>query len=140
MGALYVKAKTKHDNAIKAHEDSINKHNAAMSAFSTALNIEAANTLATCKTAHAEFEALKKEVASNVMTRKQVYIAGLVIKCYVSHMTDNGAAKKCADKNRSASTSKFDITAPTMAPCKSKAHNTDSYGPVSWKPTTSNCK
>merc|ERR1711988_1481753 len=77
---------------------------------SPALNIQAANTLATCQTAHAEFEALKKEVASNVMTRKQVYIAGLVIKCYVTHMTDNAAAKKCADSNRSASTTKFDIT------------------------------
>merc|ERR1711988_1925924 len=99
--AKYVAAKTKHDNAIKAHEESIAKHNAAMSAFTTALNIQAANTLATCQTAHAEFEALKKEVASNVMTRKQVYIAGLVIKCYVTHMTDNAAAKKCADSNRS---------------------------------------
>merc|ERR1712054_586523 len=138
--AKYVKAKTKHDNAIKAHEESIAKHNAAMSAFTTALNIQAANTLATCQTAHAEFEALKKEVASNVMTRKQVYIAGLVIKCYVTHMTDNAAAKKCADSNRSAGTTKFDITAPTMAPCKSKAHNSDSYGPASWKPSTSNCK
>merc|ERR1712054_284192 len=44
--ALYVAAKSKHDNAVKAHQDAINRNNAAMSAFSTALDIQAANTLA----------------------------------------------------------------------------------------------
>merc|ERR1712139_270925 len=111
-----------------------------MAAFTTALDIQAAATLSTCQTAHAEYEALKKEVASNVVSRKQVYIAALVIKCYVDNMTDNAAAKKCADSRRSASTTKFDITPPGLAPCSSKAKNVDSYGPASWKPTASNCR
>merc|ERR1711988_207848 len=128
--AKYVAAKSKHDAAVKAHQDAVNKNKAAMAAF----------TLSTCQNAHAEYEALKKEVASNVVSRKQVYVAALVIKCYVDNMTDNAAAKKCADSKRNASTTKFDITPPGLAPCTSKAKNVDSFGPASWKPTAANCK
>jgi len=137
--AKYVASKSKHDAAVKAHLDAVNKNKAAMAAFVTALDIQAAATLSACRTAHAEYEALKKDVASNVVTRKQTYVAGLVIGCYVDNMTDNAAAKKCADSKRSASTAKFDITPPALAPCTSKAKNVDSYGPASWKPTATNC-
>merc|ERR1712159_233044 len=137
--ALYVAAKSKHDAAVKAHQNAVNKNNAAMAAFTTALDIQAGATLSTCKTAHAEYETLKKDVASNVVTRKQTYIAALVIKCYVDNMTDNAGAKKCADSKRSASTTKFDITPPVMAPCASKVKNVAAYGPAGWKPTKSNC-
>jgi len=138
--ALYVAAKSKHEAAVKAHQDAVNKNKAAMAAFTTALDIQAAATLAACKTAHAEYEALKKDVASNVVSRKQTYVAALVIRCYVDNMTNNADAKRCADSKRSASTTKFDITPPGLAPCASKAKNVDTYGPASWKPTSANCR
>jgi len=136
----YVAAKSKYDASVKAHEDAVNANKASMAAFTTALDIQAAATVTACETAHSEYETLKKDVASNVVTRKQTYIAGLVIKCYVDHMTDNAAAKKCADSNRTASTTKFDINPPSLAACTSKAKNMDTYGPATWLPTADNCK
>jgi len=137
--AKYVKAKAKYDAAVKAHRTAVEKHGAAMAAFKTALGIQAAATEAACKAAAAEYEILKRDVASNVVTRKQTFVAALVIKCYTDNMTNNAAAKKCADNKRSANTSKFDINPPALHACKSKASNMDSYGPSSWKPTKANC-
>merc|ERR1719482_348893 len=61
----YETAKAKHDAAIK-------KHDAAMAEFKTALELEARNAVNACNQAHKEYNALKKEVASNVAARKQV--------------------------------------------------------------------
>jgi len=137
--AKYVAAKNKYDAAVKAHQSAINAHAAAMEAFKTALAIQAAATLAACEAAKAEYEILKRDVASNVVTRKQTFVAALVIKCYTDNMTNNAAAKKCADNKRSANTSKFNINPPGIGACKSKGENSDSYGPASWKPTKANC-
>merc|ERR1711939_434345 len=137
--AKYVAAKNKYDAAVKARQSAINAHAAAMEAFKTALAIQAAATLAACEAAKAEYEILKRDVASNVVTRKQTFVAALVIKCYTDNMTNNAAAKKCADNKRSANTSKFNITPPGIGACKSKGENSDSYGPASWKPTKANC-
>merc|ERR550514_609084 len=137
--AKYVAAKNKYDAAVKAHQSAINAHAAAMEAFKTALAIQAAATLAACEAAKAEYEILKRDVASNVVTRKQTFVAALVIKCYTDNMTNNAAAKKCADNKRSANTSKFNINPPGIGACKSKGENSDSYGPASWKPTEANC-
>merc|ERR1711959_776640 len=123
--AKYVAAKNKYDAAVKAHQSAINAHAAAMEAFKTALAIQAAATLAACEAAKAEYEILKRDVASNVVTRKQTFVAALVIKC--------------ADNKRSANTSKFNINPPGIGACKSKGENSDSYGPASWKPTKANC-
>merc|ERR1711939_685883 len=101
--------------------------------------IQAAATLAACEAAKAEYEILKRDVASNVVTRKQTFVAALVIKCYTDNMTNNAAAKKCADNKRSANTSKFNINPPGIGACKSKGENSDSSGPASWKPTKANC-
>merc|ERR1711939_656123 len=131
--------RNKWDAAVKAHQSAINAHAAAMGAFKTALAIQAAATLAACEAAKAEYEILKRDVASNVVTRKQTFVAALVIKCYTDNMTNNAAAKKCADNKRSAYTSKFNINPPGIGACKSKGENSDSYGPASWKPTKANC-
>merc|ERR1712230_234407 len=132
--AKYVAAKNKYDAAVKAHQSAINAHAAAMEAFKTALAIQAAATLAACEAAKAEYEILKRDVASNVVTRKQTFVAALVIKCYTDNMTNNAA-----DNKRSANTSKFNINPPGIGACKSKGENSDSYGPASWKPTKANC-
>jgi len=137
--AAYVRAKTKNDAAMKAHRDAVDAHAATMSAFKTALGIQADATHAACNAAKAEYKILVDDVASNVVTRKQTFVAALVIKCYTDNMTNNAAAKKCADNKRSADTSKFNITPPGLGACKSKSANKDSYGPESWKPTKANC-
>merc|ERR1719174_948972 len=62
--AKYVAAKNKYDAAVKAHQSAINAHAAAMEAFKTALAIQAAATLAACEAAKAEYEILKRDVAS----------------------------------------------------------------------------
>merc|ERR1711998_415650 len=111
-----------------------------LASFKTAVSIQAANTLAMCQSAHAEYNTLKGEVASNVDTRKQTFIATLVITCYVDNMTDNSAAKTCADKKRAASTSQWDITPPAMKPCSSKSTNENKYGPLDWTPALNNCR
>merc|ERR1711934_974169 len=123
--AKYVAAKNKYDAAVKAHQSAINAHAAAMEAFKTALAIQAAATLAACEAAKAEYEILKRDVASNVVTRKQTFVAALVIKCCTDNMTNNAAAKKCADNKRSANTSKFNINPPGIGACKSKGENSD---------------
>lgn len=137
--AEYEKAKAKYDAATKKHQEAVKKHNAAMAQFKTALDIEAKNGADACKNAHKEFNTLKKEVQGNVGTRKQVYIATLVVQCYVDHLTDNKAAKVCADKKRGASTSMWNITPGTLATCATVSELTNLFGPSSWLPTSSNC-
>merc|ERR1711912_218487 len=136
MDSAYEKwasAKKVYDNAAKAHTE-------AMAAFTTAVKIEASNANTQCKNAHKEYNLLKKEVASNVASRKQVYIATLVIGCYVDNITANAAAKACADKKRSADTSQWNISAAGLATCTEKAILETRFGPMDWKPSTSTCE
>merc|ERR1712188_262018 len=114
----YETAKAKYDAAVKKHDNAIKKHNAAMAEFKTAL---------------------EKEVASNVAARKQVFIATLVVTCYVDNLTDNGAAKTCADKKRGADTNQWNINPANLTPCNSNAEPTNEFGPANWLPTSGRC-
>jgi len=138
--AKYRKAKTAYDNAVKAHQAATNKYQAAMTAFKTALSVEASAVNAACLNAHKEHNALKSEVAANVASRKQVWIATLVVECYINNLTSNSAAKACADKKRSENTSRWNISAPSLNACKSKGALTATFGPATWAPTASNCQ
>jgi len=135
----YEAAKAKYDAAVKKHNDAVKKHNSAMAEFKTALDLEARNAVDACKQSHKEYETLKKEVASNVGARKQVFIATLVVTCYVDNLTDNSAAKVCADKKRAASTSQWNITPSNLTPCNSKAELLNEFGPSNWLPTSGKC-
>merc|ERR1712054_76794 len=129
----------KYKVAKKAHSDALKKYNVAMAQFRTALSIEVSNAIRACKNAHHEYEALKKEVASNVKSRKNVFISTLVITCYVDNITSTHSAKVCADKKRRASTSQWNINGHSLNRCHSKAHLTNSFGPASWTPSTKTC-
>lgn len=83
---------------------------------------------------------LKKDVQSNVKSRKAVYISVLVVKCYVDHLGNKAAAKRCADKARKANTSQWDINGGSLAPCVSVASLKNSFGPLDWKPSRKNCR
>merc|ERR1712054_549904 len=129
----------KYKVAKKAHSDALKKYNVAMAQFRTALSIEVSNAIRACKNAHHEYEALKKEVASNVKSRKNVFISTLVITCYVDNITSNASAKACANKKRRASTNQWNINGGTLARCPSKAHLEASFGPKGWQPTKRTC-
>merc|ERR1712093_722532 len=64
----------KHHNAYTAaasvHTRASTEHNKVMASFKTALNLEASNAKTACDNANAEFATLKRDVASNVATRK----------------------------------------------------------------------
>jgi len=135
----YERAKKKYDDATAKHSAAVKKHNAAMAEFKTALDIEAKNGHDSCKNSHTEFGVLKREVASNVAARKQVFIATLVVTCYVDNLTDNGAAKTCADKKRSANTSMWNITPGNLAACATVSELTNLFGPSNWLPTSGRC-
>merc|ERR1711907_368313 len=137
--AKYVKATHKYNAAKKAHERALKAYQGAIASFHTALKIEAANAHNACRNAHKEYNVLKKSVASNVATRKQVYIALLVVNCYVDNMTSNGAARSFADKARRKSTSMWNIRAPGLPGCPSKAHLVNQFGPSSWRPSRRTC-
>jgi len=137
--ANYLKYRGKFNAAAKAHRAAEKKRNAAMAKFRTALKIEVANADSACKNAHKEYEALKREVASNVNSRKQVFISTLLITCYVDNITSNASAKACADRKRRASTSQWNINGGSLARCPSKAHITNSMGPANWKPSVRSC-
>merc|ERR1712093_352846 len=135
----WLKAKAKYDAAVKAHKDAQTRHNLAMASFKTACKLEDDNAHTACKNAHAEYATLKKEVAGNVGMRKQVWIATLVVTCYIDNLTGNSAAKKCADKQRGANTSRWNISPANLAACTSAARLSDNFGPTSWRPTGGNC-
>merc|ERR1712093_833756 len=135
----WLQAKAKHDAAVKAHKDAQTRHNLAIASFKTACKLEACNAHQACKNAHAEYATLKKEVAGNVGMRKQVYIATLVVTCYVDNLTGNEAAKACADKQRSANTSRWNIAATNLPACVSATRLRDQFGPENWRPTSGNC-
>merc|ERR1712093_941254 len=133
----------KHHNAYTAaasvHTRASTEHNKVMASFKTALNLEASNAKTACDNANAEFATLKRDVASNVATRKQVHISSLVVKCYVDHMTSNSGAKICADKARKANVSIWNINGGALPACSSKAAYANSFGPSGWRATKDNC-
>merc|ERR1712093_530092 len=137
--AKWLKAKAAWDAAVKAHNKAIADHNKAMASFTTAVKVEAQNTHAQCQSGHKEYNLLKNEVASNVRTRKATFIATLVIACYIDNVASNSAAKACADKQRKASVSQWNITPAALAACASTSSLRHTYGPLSWQPTAAAC-
>merc|ERR1712096_168461 len=135
----WLQAKAKYDAAVKAHKDAQTRHNLAMASFKTACKLEASNAHQACKNAHAEYATLKREVAGNVGMRKQVYIATLVVTCYIDNLTGNAAAKACADKQHGANTSRWNISPGNLAACTSTSRLSDNFGPENWRPTSGNC-
>merc|ERR1712139_59190 len=111
-----------------------------MASFKTSLTLMVENANTACKNAHKEYNKLKSEVASNVNARKQVFIASLVVMCYVDNLANNGAAKSCADKARGADTSQWNIDGGSLAACASTSSLTAKMGPAAWQPTVDNCK
>merc|ERR1712036_108834 len=111
-----------------------------MAAFTTAVNLEASNAHNACKNAHKQYNDLKNEVFNNVKSRKHVYIASLIIHCYVDNLKSNSAAKSCADKKRKSDTSMWNISANNLAACVSKAALQERFGPLSWKPSSKSCE
>merc|ERR1711985_211410 len=108
-------------------------------AYKAATKLEARATNDRCNNAHKEYEALKKDVQSNVNTRKQVDISAKVVQCYVDHMTDNAKAKACADKARKSDVSIWNIDGGKLSSCASTASLEDAFGPLSWTATKKNC-
>merc|ERR1712100_162515 len=137
--ADYLRKLSKYNAAVRAYNKAAREHAASMSAFKATVKAEASNTHAACRNAHKAYELLKKDVASNVRTRKQVYIASKVITCYIDNLKNNGGAKNCADRARRANTSRWNISAPKMNACLSKVALQAQLGPLSWRPSKRNC-
>merc|ERR1712216_1022967 len=136
----YVAAHTKWMAEKKVFETAQKAHTEAMAAFTTAVNLEASNAHNACKNAHKQYNDLKNEVFNNVKSRKHVYIASLIIHCYVDNLQSNSAAKSCADKKRKSDTSMWNISANNLAACVSKAALQERFGPLSWKPSNKSCE
>merc|ERR1712216_665156 len=136
----YVAAHTKWMAEKKVFETAQKAHTEAMAAFTTAVNLEASNAHNACKNAHKQYNDLKNEVFNNVKSRKHVYIASLIIHCYVDNLKSNSAAKSCADKKRKSDTSMWNISANNLAACVSKAALQERFGPLSWKPSNKSCE
>merc|ERR1711939_1297756 len=137
--AGYVRKLAKYNAAVRAYNAAARQHAGAMSAFRATVKAEASNAAAACRNAHKAYELLKKDVASNVRTRKQVYIASKVITCYIDNLKNNGGAKNCADRARRANTSRWNINAAKLGACVSKAALEAQLGPLSWRPSKRNC-
>merc|ERR1712054_101196 len=58
---------------------------------------------------------------------------------YKAMASFNSAAKACADKQRKASVSQWNITPAALAACSSSASLQHTYGPLSWQPTAAAC-
>merc|ERR1711881_289576 len=137
--ADYLRKLAKYNAAVRAYNKAAREHSGAMAAFKATVKAEASNAHAACRNAHKAYEILKKDVASNVSTRKQVYIASKVITCYIDNLSNNGGAKGCADRARRANTSRWNISAPKMNACLSKVALQAQLGPLSWRPSKRNC-
>merc|ERR1712205_239172 len=137
--ADYLRKLSQYNAAVRAYNKAAREHAGAMSAFKATVKAEASNAHAACRNAHKAYELLKKDVASNVSTCKQVYIASKVITCYIDNLKNNGGAKNCADRARRANTSRWNISAPKMNACLSKVALQAQLGPLSWRPSKRNC-
>jgi len=138
--ADYVRKMAQYNAAIKAHKAAVRRHDKAMTSFKVALDLETKNTYRSCRDSHKDYNRLKRDVARNVATRKEVFIATLIVGCYADQLSSNGGAKACADRKRRASTSQWNIHAGTLAPCKSRTRLAQRLGPKGWQPTRRNCK
>merc|ERR1711988_1296165 len=137
--ARYVTAHKHHSVATKAYNTAKGIYDKAMASLSTAIRIEASNAHAACHSAHREYNALVKDVQSNVHSRKQVWIATLVVGCYMKHLTSNSAAKACSDRKSRSSTAHWNIHAGKLSACSAKATLAAKFGPTGWKPSTKAC-
>merc|ERR1711959_166242 len=133
----YAAAHTKYNNEKKLFDAAAKAHVEAMAAFTTAVKIEANNANTACRNAHTQYNNLVKEVMSNVKSRRHVYIASLVITCYIG---DLKVAKSCADKKRKSDTSQWNISASPLAACVSKGALEERFGPLSWKASSKSCE
>merc|ERR1711939_838049 len=136
----YVAAHAKWTAEKKVFETAQKAHTEAMAAFTTAVKIEASNANTACKNAHKQYNDLKNEVASNVKSRKHVYIASLIITCYVDNLKSNSGAKSCADKKRKSDTSQWNISPRNLDACVSSAVLQTRFGPLDWKPSSKSCE
>merc|ERR1711977_130058 len=137
--ADYLRKLAKYNAAVRAYNKAAREHSGAMAAFRATVKAEASNAHAARRNAHKAYELLKRDVASNVRTRKQVYIASKVITCYIDNLSNNGGAKNCADRARRTNTSRWNINAPRMNACLSKAALHWQLGPINWRPSKRNC-
>lgn len=135
----YSAAKGAYDAATKAHTTAVRKTETAMAEFKTALGLMAQNADKTCRDAHKEYNILKGEVASNVKARKEVDTAVDVVMCYVEHLSNNAAAKACADKARKADRSKWNISPPGLSACEGQDKLKKAWGPATWSPSMGGC-
>jgi len=135
----WVRANNKYNYEVKRYNAARVALNKAMTAFKTSLSIEASNANTLCKNAHKEFNTLCRDVQSNVKTRKQTFIATLVITCYTDNLTSNSRAKACANNKRRTNTSRWNINCGSLGSCPSKSANMRSFGPSNWTPSRRNC-
>merc|ERR1711934_60582 len=137
--ADYLRKLAKYNAAVRAYNKAAREHAGAMAAFTATVKAEASNAHAACHNAHKAYELLKRDVASNVRTRKQVYIASKVITCYIDNLSNNSGAKNCSDRARRANTSRWNINPSKMNACNSKVALQAQLGPLSWRPSKRNC-
>lgn len=137
--AKYIAAGHRHSSAVKNFKSAKGLHDKAMAAVGTAIRIEASNAHSQCRAAHSEYNALRRDVMSNVHSRKQVWISSLVVGCYMDHLTSTHSAKACADRKRRSGTSHFNIHAGALGACPSKASLSAKFGPSGWKPSKKTC-
>merc|ERR1711959_838100 len=137
--ADYIRKASKYNATVRAYNKAAREHAGAMAAFTATVKAEASNAHAACHNAHKAYELLKRDVASNVRTRKQVYIASKVITCYIDNLSNNSGAKNCSDRARRANTSRWNINPSKMNACNSKVALQAQLGPLSWRPSKRNC-
>jgi len=110
----------------------------AMTAFRMAIKLEPKNVANACKAQHAEYDALKKDIAMNVDQRKQVYKSTRAIKCYVHHIFHNSVAEKCMKKP--VNLRQWDIKAGKLPRCPHVPSLTNKMGPANFYPSRKSCK
>jgi len=137
--AQFVKKTSQHNAAIRAHNAARRTHDKAMTSFKVALSLEAKNTYRSCRDNHKDYDRLKRDVAANVRTRKEVFIATLIVGCYADNLVANGGARACANRKRGTSTSRWNINPKKLAACQSRERLGQILGPKGWQPTYRNC-
>lgn len=135
----YTAAKAKATSAQGVHEKADQKHAAAMAVFKSAVTQQAEFVNKACNEAISDYSQLKKEVDSNVRTRRALAIAIEVVECHITNLTDNVKAATCAKEKKNADTKKWLITEPEPSACKPKNDLIVTFGPISWVPTKENC-
>jgi hypothetical protein len=138
--ARYSAAMKKHAAATKAHKAAKEALEAVMAGLKTALVLEASAQHRICTDEHSAYARLNRDVQSNVRTRKQVWISTLVIKCYMKHVRNNAAAKRCVTHMRRANTSRWNINPTPLPVCLTPAKGIETLGPANWRPTGKICK